>query len=282
MINTKYMLLHAQQNGYAVPAFNIHNLETLDTVVRTAAALRSPVILAATPGTVKYAGAKNLAVLARAAAETYDIPISLHMDHHEDFDAIREGIESGFPSVMMDGSMLAYDMNVAAVEKVVALAHRHGVTVEAELGRLAGNEEHLTVSEKDQIYTNPAQAQAFARETGIDSLAVAVGTAHGLYKSTPKIDFERLSEIRALVTIPLVLHGASNLPGEMVREAVSRGVCKVNVATDLKIAFSGGLKQYLDEHPKASDPREYMAVAKERMQRVAEEKIRLCGSMDRY
>lgn len=282
MVNTKYMLLDAQKNGYAVPAFNIHNLETLQVVVETAAEMHSPVIVAATPGTFHYAGCDNIAALCRAASRKHHIPIALHMDHHESVEEIQQGILLGVSSVMIDASMLAYEENCQKVAEVVQFAHRHGVTVEAELGRLAGVEEGISVSEKDQIYTNPAQALNFVEATGIDSLAVAIGTAHGLYKHEPKLDFERLSEIKNSVSVPLVLHGASNVPKASVQETIRRGICKVNVATDLKMAFSEGLKAYFAAHPEASDPRYYMDTAKQAMRQVTLDKIDICQSAGRY
>ena len=278
MVNTKYLLEDARRGRYAVPAFNIHNLETAQVVLEAAAALHSPVILAATPGTVRHAGCGYLAAIAQEACRQYDLPIALHMDHHETFESIRDGILAGFSSVMIDASMLPFEENIARTARVVALAHRHGVTVEAELGRLAGAEDGLSVDDADSAYTDPDRAAEFARRTGIDSLAVAIGTAHGLYKSTPKLDLGRLSAIREKVDIPLVLHGASDVPDEAVREAIARGICKVNVATDLKIPFAQGLREYLLAHPEANDPRQYLQLAKERMGAVAVHKIKLCGS----
>lgn len=280
--NTKEMILDAQKNHYAVPAFNIHNLETFQVVVDTCEEMRSPVILAATPSTVKYADKDYLVALTGAAMEKLSVPISFHLDHHEDVRDIKETIAAGCRSVMIDGSKLPFEENIATVRDVVEFAHVCGATVEAELGKLVGIEDDLVVDEKDSLYTNPKDAVRFIEATGIDSLAVAIGTAHGLYKGRPKLDFERLQEIRQAVDIPLVLHGASDVPDELVQQAIRLGICKVNIATDLKIPFSGAIKAYFQEHPEASDPRKYLNPAKEAMQAVVRHKIAVCGSAGKY
>lgn len=282
ILSTKQMLLNAQRDGYAVPAFNIHNLETLQVVADTAAEMRSPVIVAGTPSTIEYAGAEYINAMAEVAAHMYDIPIAIHLDHFEDIDTIKRNIDIGFKSCMIDASKLEFEKNISMVKEVVDYAHKFDATVEAELGKLGGQEDDLVVDEKDSIYTNPDDASEFVRRTGIDSLAVAIGTAHGLYKGEPKLDFDRLKEIRAKVDVPLVLHGASDVPDELVMKAISLGICKVNVATDLKIPFSGALKEYFHEHPDANDPRKYMTPGKEAMKKIVEHKIKVCGSANRY
>lgn len=281
IISTKYVLEKAQKGGYAVPAFNIHNLETLQVVVEAAAEMKSPVILAGTPGTYSYGGVENIVGIVEALSKEHDIPLSLHLDHHEDFDDIKYKVDAGIRSAMIDGSHLAFEENVELVKKVVELCHKNDVSVEAELGRLGGAEDDLVVDEKDTLYTNPKQALEFVERTGIDSLAVAIGTAHGLYKNEPKLDFERLEEIRNIVSIPLVLHGASGLSDEDIQRAIGLGICKVNVATELKIAFSGALKEYFNENPDAEDPRKYMKPAKAAMKEVVKKVIRVCGSQDK-
>ncbi|MBS5987158.1 tagatose bisphosphate family class II aldolase [Clostridium sp.] len=281
ILSTRQMLLNAQRDGYAVPAFNIHNLETLQVVVDTAVEMRSPVIIAGTPSTIEYAGAEYINAMAEVAAHKYDIPIAIHLDHFEDVDAIKRNIDIGFKSCMIDASKLEFEKNIAKVKEVVAYAHKFDATVEAELGKLGGQEDDLIVDEKDAMYTNPNDAAEFVKRTGIDSLAVAIGTAHGLYKGEPKLDFERLKEIRSKVEVPLVLHGASDVPDELVMKAISLGICKVNVATDLKIPFSGALKEYFNEHPEANDPRKYMTPGKEAMKKIVEHKIQVCGSANR-
>lgn len=282
ILSTRQMLLNAQRDGYAVPAFNIHNLETLQVVVDTAVEMRSPVIIAGTPSTIEYAGAEYINAMAEVAAHKYDIPIAIHLDHFEDVEAIKRNIDIGFKSCMIDASKLEFEKNISKVKEVVDYAHKFDATVEAELGKLGGQEDDLIVDEKDAMYTNPNDAAEFVKRTGIDSLAVAIGTAHGLYKGEPKLDFERLKEIRSKVEVPLVLHGASDVPDELVMKAISLGICKVNVATDLKIPFSGALKEYFNEHPEANDPRKYMTPGKEAMKKIVEHKIQVCGSANRY
>jgi len=279
--NTKNMLLAAQAGHYAVPAFNIHNLETFQTVVDTCQQLRSPVILAATPSTVQYADRDYLIALTEIAMEKVDIPMAFHLDHHEDVENIKQTIAAGCRSVMIDASRLPFQENIERVKEVVDFAHVCGATVEAELGKLVGVEDDLVVAASDSIYTNPADAVAFVEATGIDTLAVAIGTAHGLYKGVPKLDFERLREIRQRVDIPLVLHGASDVPDELVKKAISLGICKVNIATDLKIPFSKAIKDFFQEDPSANDPRKYLTPAKEAMREVVKHKVEICGSSNR-
>lgn len=278
ILSTREMLKKAQREGYAVPAFNIHNLETLQVVVETASELKSPVILAGTPSTIKYAGADYIVSMAEVAAKKYKIPIAIHLDHFEDISDIKDYIDKGFKSAMIDASYEKYENNIKIVKEVVEYAHKFDATVEAELGRLGGQEDDLVVDEKDTMYTNPDQAKDFVDKTGIDSLAVAIGTAHGLYKGKAKLDFERLKEIREKVSIPLVLHGASDVPDELVKEAIRCGICKVNVATDLKIPFSDAVKKYFVNHPEANDPRKYMTPGKEAMRDIVKHKIIICGS----
>ncbi|WP_053367734.1 tagatose bisphosphate family class II aldolase [Bacillus sp. FJAT-27245] len=278
IVSTADMFRKAQEGKYAIPAFNIHNLETFQVVIETAARMKSPVILAGTPSTITYAGGDYLVALADTAAKKYDIPIALHLDHFESLEEIKTYIGIGFKSAMIDASHHSFEENVRIVREVVDYAHQHGVSVEAELGRLGGVEDDLVVDEKDAKFTNPEQAKEFVELTGVDSLAVAIGTAHGLYKGEPKIDFERLEEIRSLVNIPLVLHGASDIPEDMVKRAIGLGICKVNIATDLKIPFSNAVKEYFIRHPEANDPRNYMAPGKKAMEKVVCEKIVICGS----
>lgn len=282
MINSKDMLLHSQKNKYAVPAFNCHNLETIQVVVDIANELRSPVIVAGTPGTFDYAGRDYVQAIVETACKKYTIPICLHLDHHTDINSIKESLELGTKSVMIDASHCQYEENVSIVKSVVELAHKYDATVEAELGMLGGQEDDLIVDEKDSKYTNPKQALDFVKKTGIDSLAVAIGTAHGLYKEEPRLDFDRLAEIRELVDIPLVLHGASGVPIEAVKKAISLGITKVNIATELKIPFSNELRKYLVEHKDENDPRKYMKNAKDAMSQVVKDKILMCMSNNRY
>ena len=278
LINTKEMLIQARLHGYAIPAFNIHNLETIQTVIETANRLHSPVILAATPGTVKYAGGENLIAITEAMAKKVSIPVAFHLDHHENVNEIKEMIELGCRSVMIYASKYPLEENIEIVRDVVNFAKKYGASVEAELGKLGGREDDLIVDEADAFFTDPKEAEIFVRETGVDSLAVAIGTAHGMYKRTPKLDFNRLAKIKDRVEIPLVLHGASGVPSELVQQAIQLGICKVNVATELKNIFSESLKGYFNEHPDATDPRYYFLPAKEKMGELVATKISMCGS----
>lgn len=279
--NTKEMILDAQKNGYAVPAFNIHNLETIQTVLETCEKLKSPVILAATPSTVDYANKEYLIAIMQKAMEKVTIPFTFHLDHFENVKNIKNIISEGCRSVMIDASKHPFEENIAIVKDIVDFAHACGATVEAELGKLGGQEDDLNVDEKDAFFTDPEEAVEFVGRTGIDTLAVAIGTAHGLYKKEPKLDFERLARIRKVIDIPLVLHGASGVPFEAVQKAIDLGICKVNIATELKIPFSSAIKDYFTEHPDASDPRKYLIPAKEAMAKVVEEKVKMCKSAQR-
>ena len=282
LVNSKEMLLKAQKENFAVPAFNIHNLETVSVVAEAANMMRSPVILAATPGTFKYSGLEYIKEICEVASKLYDVPIALHLDHHEDFESIKRAIDLGVRSVMIDASHSPFEENISIVKEVVEYAHANGATVEAELGCLGGQEDDLIVDEKDAKYTDPAQAVEFVERTGIDSLAVAIGTAHGLYKDEPKLDFERLEKIYEVVDVPLVLHGASGISQEDVRRTIKSGICKVNIATELKIPFANAIKAHFKENPDENDMRKYMGPAKEVMKQVVIEKIKMCMSENRY
>ena len=282
LLSTREMLLKAQRENYAVPAFNIHNLETLQVVVETASEMNSSVILAGTPSTIKYADGDYLVSLAETASKKYNVPISIHLDHFESLDDIKNYIDVGFKSVMIDASHLDFEENIEKVKTVVEYAHKYDVTVEAELGKLKGIEDDKVVSEKEQVYTNPKSAKEFVERTRIDSLAIAIGTAHGVYKGEPKLDFNRLIEIKKLVSLPLVLHGASDVPSELVKKAIQLGICKVNIATDLKIPFANAIKKFFKENQNENDPRKYMKPGKEAMKEVVKNKIKICGSHNRY
>ncbi|RDY26029.1 tagatose bisphosphate family class II aldolase [Romboutsia weinsteinii] len=278
LISTKQMLLKAQEEGYSIPAFNIHNLETIQVVLQAASDLKSPVILAATPSTVKYAGEEYLLAIIEKASEINNIPVTFHLDHHENVDDIKRIIALGCKSVMIDASKHEFKENVEIVKDIVDFAYSYGATVEAELGKLGGVEDDLIVDEKDSFLTDPNEAVEFVKLTGVDSLAVAIGTAHGLYKSEPKLDFDRLEKIRSMVDVPLVLHGASGVPYDAVQKATDLGICKVNIATELKIPFSSAIRDYFKENPDASDPRQYLVPAKKAMYDVVVDKIKMCKS----
>lgn len=282
LVSMKEMLHQAQKGHYAVPMFDIHNMETMQVIAQAAMELRSPLIIAATPSTVKYAGIDYMVALARVVAAKTDLPIALHMDHFTDVDFIKDCVRAGFTSAMIDASALPYEENVRITKEIVDFCHARDVTVEAELGRLVGIEDNISVDAENAAYTDPADAVRFVADTEVDCLAVAIGTAHGLYHGTPKLDFDRLVEIRKVVSVPLVMHGASDVPDEMVRKSVELGMCKVNVSTDLKIPFSTALKAYFKEHPDATDPRKYMPPAKEAMLAATKHKIEVFGSANKY
>ena len=277
IVSTKEMLLKAKKGKYAIAAFNIHNLETTQAVVETAAELKSPVMLALTPGTVKYAGADYILAISTVASARYSIPIALHLDHFEDISDIKKCIDLGYKSVMIDASMYGFEENIKRVTEVVKYARKQQVTVEAELGELEGQEEEKVVKSNEVFYTDPDYAYEFVKRTGVDSLAVAIGTAHGVYKRKPKLDIHRLKEIRQKVDIPLVLHGASGLSDGIIKETIALGICKINIATDLKISFSNALKEYFIMQPSETDPRNYLTPAKEAMRQVVKQKMMLCG-----
>ncbi len=281
IISTKYLLTHAQSNGYAVPAFNIHNAETIQAILETCAEMRAPVILAGTPGTFKHIGFSEIYALCQAYSHSFTMPVALHLDHHETLDDILTKIGEGVRSVMIDGSHLPFEENIALVKSVVNFCHAHDCSVEAELGRLGGVEDDMEVDAESAFLTSPAEALRFAQLTGIDSLAVAIGTAHGLYTQRPKIDFARLEKIRNTVDIPLVLHGASDVPDANVRRAIELGVCKVNVATELKIAFAGAVRKWFTDNPEGNDPRYYMRMGMDAMKAVVRDKIHVCSAEGR-
>lgn len=278
IISNKNLLLNAQKRKYAVPAFNIHNLETTKVVIEAAEELNSPIILAATPGTIRFSGARYLVNIMKSAAAESTVPISFHLDHHEDIEDIKTSIELGCKSVMIDASALEYKDNIAKVKEVVDFARRYDVSVEAELGKLVGQEDNINIKFEDSQLTDPNLASDFVEKTGIDSLAVAIGTAHGLYNKDPELDYERLKAIENNVDVPLVLHGASGVPDKDVAKSIEMGITKVNIATELKIAFSDAVKEYFNKNPKASDPRKYLKPGKSEMKKLVKKKIKLCGS----
>ena len=280
LINPLTFIKYCQSKGVAVAAFNVHNMETIQAVAEAAAEEDAPVIIQTTPGTLKHAGIPYIAANVKVAAEQFDIPIALHVDHCESYEMIKQCIQYGYTSVMIDGSKLPYLQNVSLVNRVVQLAKCAGVAVEAELGRIGGVEDQLSVDLREATFTVPEEAQAFVTATGVDTLAVAIGTAHGEYHGEPKLDFDRLVAIRNLVEIPLVLHGASGVPDESIRKAISMGVSKINIATELKNPMVAAIRKCLADNPKENDPRHYMGAAKEAVKKMVKEKIRLCGCIN--
>ncbi len=303
LTTNKKIMSTAAAKGYAVGAFNINNLETLLAITEAAAEEKSPAIIAVTPSAIKYAGLEYLATIAKVAAKTLPQPVSLHLDHGEDIETVKKCVEAGFTSVMIDASHLSFEENIATTKKVVELAHPKGVSVEAELGRLAGVEES-TVEEKEAVLTDPDAAKEFVKRAGVDALAVAIGTSHGAYKfkGEPKLDFERLKTIRKKVDVLLVLHGASSvpqwiiekatkygaelagakgIPTDHIQKAISLGISKINIDTDLRLAFTGAVREVLATSPKEYDPRKVLGPARGTMKEVVKDKMRLFGSSDK-
>lgn len=278
LVNPLKYIKAAQKFKKAIPAFNIHNLETAQAVVEAAAEENSPVMIATTPGTLRHAGVNCISAIVNSLSETYDIPIALHLDHCSSYEIIIQALRNGYTSVMIDAAELPYNENVELVKSVVKTAHAVDVAVEAELGRIGGTEDDLTVDEREATLTMPSEARDFANSTGIDTLAIAIGTAHGVYQGEPKLDFERLTEINNIVDIPLVLHGASGVPAKSVQKSMEKGITKVNIATELKIPMAETIQNYFAENPEANDPRKYLGAGREAVKKVVKEKIRLCGS----
>jgi tagatose 1,6-diphosphate aldolase GatY/KbaY len=227
---------------------------------------------------MNYVGRAYIQAIAEIAAKENDIPIALHLDHHETVESIEESLKLGTKSVMIDGSHLTFEENIALTKKVVDKAKAYDATVEAELGRLVGQEDDMIVEAEDGLYTDPDAAKEFVESTGVDSLAVAIGTGHGVYETKPNIDFKRLERITSLVDIPIVLHGASGLSKEDIQKCISLGCAKINIATELKIPFSKALRNYMVEYPDETDPRKYFKPAKKAMKNVVIEKILICKS----
>ncbi len=298
LVTTKEMFAKALVSDYAIGAFNVNNMEIVQGIVDAAKIEQAPLILQVSAGARKYARPAYLLKLVEAAIEDTGLDICLHLDHGEDFDICKKCVDDGFTSVMVDGSKHPFEENIALTKQVVEYAHAHGVVVEAELGKLAGVEDNISVDERSAKFTDPAEAQEFVERTGVDSLAIAIGTSHGAYKfkGDPYLDFDRLKEIHALIPdTPLVLHGASSVlkefvdrcnqyggeipgaqgvPEEMIREATKYGICKVNIDTDLRLAMTAEVRRFLIEHPSEFDPRKYLGPAREAIQGMVQHKIR--------
>ena len=278
LVTTKQMLLDAQKGNYAVGAFNVENMEMVMAVMEAAEELKSPVIMQTTPSTVKYAGLDFFLANVKAAAERASVPVAMHLDHGSSFELAMQAYRTGYTSIMIDGSHGSFEENIAVSKAVADACTPSGIPVEAELGKVDGKEDDLDGGD-DNPYTDPDQAVEFVKRTGITSLAVAIGTAHGVYKGEPKLDLDRLSEIREVVDIPLVLHGTSGVPDETVTECVNRGICKVNYATDLRIAFTKGVSEVFSENPDVIDPKKYNACGKERVKEYVMSKMKVCKSV---
>ena len=281
LVTGRELLQDAHKNNYAVGAFNVNNMEIVQAIIEAAEETKSPVILQASQGGLKYAGVEYIAALGRLAAEKTKVPVVLHLDHGTDFDQVMLCIRHGFTSVMIDGSKYDLEGNIAITNKVIEVAHAVGVSVEAELGKIGGTEDNVTVDERDATFTDPDEAKRFVEETNVDSLAIAVGTAHGVYKGEPKLDFDRIKTIKGMLNMPLVLRGSSGVPEEAIKKAVSLGINKINIDTDLRIAFANGVKDFIKENPENIDPRKILGPAKEAMKEAVKQKMHLFGSVGR-
>ena len=298
LITSEEMFRKALKADYAIGAFNVNNMEIIQGIVEAAGEENAPLILQVSAGARKYAKAPYLRHLVEAAIEDTGVDVCLHLDHGEDFEICKQCVDDGFTSVMIDGSKHPFEENIALTKEVVEYAHAHGVVVEAELGKLAGVEDNIKVDARSATFTDPDEAAEFVERTGVDSLAIAIGTSHGAYKfkGDPYLDFERLKEIHKLIPdTPLVLHGASTVlkefvdrcnefggkipgaqgvPEEMIREAVKHGVCKVNIDTDLRLAMTAEIRRVFIEQPDVFDPRKYLGPGREAIKRMVQHKIR--------
>lgn len=303
LVDTREMFKKAYEGHYAIGAFNINNMEQIQGIVDACNELHSPVILQVSRGARKYAKPIYLKKMVEAAVEDSNIPIALHLDHGDTFETCKDCIDGGFTSVMIDGSSLSLEENIALTKKVCEYAHKHVpyVTVEGELGRLAGVEEHVNVSAEDSSYTNPDDVERFVKETGVDSLAIAIGTSHGAFKfkpgTKPQLRFDILEEVaRRLPSFPIVLHGASSVvpeyvkileenggkmpnaigvPEDMLRKAATMTVCKINIDSDIRLACTAMVRKHLFEHPDHFDPRQYMTDARQAVHDMVEHKIKV-------
>ena len=299
LVTTTKMFKDAYEGGYAIGAFNVNNMEIIQGIVAAGKKLNAPLILQVSKGARAYANHLYLVKLVEAAVEESGLPIALHLDHGPDFETCKACIDGGFTSVMIDGSSLPYEENVALTKKVVDYAHAHGVVVEGELGQLAGVEDEVNVNAEDASYTNPDQVEDFVKRTGVDSLAIAIGTSHGAYKfkpgQKPQLRFDILEEVsKRLPGFPIVLHGASSvipefveeinkyggsmpdaigIPEDMLRQAATMAVCKINIDSDLRLAMTAAIRKHFVEHPSDFDPRQYLKPAREAIEGMVEHKI---------
>lgn len=276
LVTSKQMLLDAQAGGYAVGAFNAENMEMVQAIIAAAEELKAPVMIQTTPSTVKYASLDTYLANVEAIAKKASVPVCMHLDHGSSFELAMQALRTGYTSIMIDGSHSIFEENIALTKQVVDACAPSDVPVEAELGKVGGKEDDLDGGAGG--YTVPEEAKEFVEKTGVGSLAVAIGTAHGVYSGIPKLDLDRLSEIRKLVSIPLVLHGASGLYDEAVQESIKRGICKVNFATELRIAYTDGVKKVLADAPDTFDPKKYGAAGRENVKQLVMNRIKVCQS----
>lgn len=277
LVSLKSLLEAAAAGRYAVGAFNCNNMEIVQAIIGAAEKENSPVIIQASQGAIKYAGLEYITALVRVAGERSSIPVALHLDHGTSFTQVMQCIRAGFTSVMFDGSALPLEDNIEITRRIVEVAHAVGVSVEAELGRIPGTEDELSVGEQQALFTDPDQAREFVAATGVDALAVAIGTAHGHYRGEPKLDFSRLARIASQVPVPLVLHGSSGVPDDAIRQAISLGIRKINIDTDIREAFTGRLREILATEATQTDPRKILGPAREAMEQVIRHKMRVFG-----
>jgi fructose-bisphosphate aldolase class II len=278
LVSGKQILMHAHENGYAVGAFNVNNMEAVQAIIEAAEATKSPVIIQASQGGLKYAGVEYIAGMCKIAAEKSSVPVAIHLDHGTDFKQIMLCIRNGFTSVVIDGSQHPLKENIKKTKEIVEMAHAVGVSVEAELGKIGGTEDDISVDEKDAAYTDPDEAVHFVEETKVDSLAIAVGTAHGPYKGEPKLDFNRIKVIKERLNMPIVLHGSSGVPEESIKKAVSFGINKINIDTDIRMTFHKSVKEFVDKNPDVYDPRKIIEPARVAMKEIIAEKMSMFSS----
>ena len=275
LVTSEKMLADAQKGGYAVGAFNVENMEMVKAVIAAAEELHAPVMLQTTPSTIKYGTLETYYAIVAAEAKKAAVPVCLHLDHGSSFELAVQALKAGYTSVMIDGSHEDLEGNIAVSKRVADVAKACGIPVEAELGKVGGKEDDLE-AEAD-TNTDPMEAKEFVERTGVTSLAVAIGTAHGFYKGTPVLDKERVSEIRKVVSSPLVLHGASGLSDDEVRDCVRRGICKVNFATELRAAYTAAGKKLIEEKPDTFDPKKLGVVGMEAVKQLVRERMKVCG-----
>ncbi|SJZ38160.1 tagatose 1,6-diphosphate aldolase GatY/KbaY [Pilibacter termitis] len=276
LVTSKKMILNAQKGGYAVGAFNIENMEMAMAAIQAANDLHSPIILQTTPGTLKYADLSVYLANVKALAEQVEIPVAMHLDHGSSFELAMQALRTGYTSIMIDGSHEPFEQNAEVSRRVADACRPNNVPVEAELGKVGGKEDDLDGGSGNP-YTVPSEAKEFVERTQVDYLAIAIGTSHGIYKGEPKLDFDRLAEIRQVVDIPLVLHGTSGVPDEQVRKAIAGGICKVNYATDLRIAYTKGVRETIKDEM-VIDPKKYGTLGMKEVYDLVSEKIKVCGS----
>lgn len=274
LTTTVSMLRKAQEQGFAVGAFNVENMEMAQAIISAAEELGAPVILQTTPSTVRYAGTGMYAAMVAALAQEATVPVAMHLDHGDSFALCAQALRSGYTSVMIDGSKLPLEENIALTYKVSEMCAAVGVPVEGEIGRVGGKEDDL---ESDGGYTIPEEAVRFEKESGLFSMAVGVGTAHGFYKEKPQLNKELITTLRGMLQAPMVLHGASGLSDEDVKDCIRRGICKVNFATELRAAYTEGVKAVLAENPKTFDPKAYGKEARQRVKSLVMERMLVCG-----